>query len=150
VENCFSTGISTGTGSDTVNGTGKRISVGTKENKEGWPLLTLETEANGDLRGTYKRGSFLCWFVGLVTPVQEIFVLPWLLSPVQNIVFLTAHYFTSYGFIAQQAGQAVVPRHLSLNRCLWLVFIRSIAGKSTNRYSSSCEPRRLRKSAGGR
>jgi hypothetical protein len=58
VENCatffFSTGISTGTGSDTVNGTGKRISVGARENTERWPLLTLETEANGD--STCERG----------------------------------------------------------------------------------------------
>ncbi len=33
----------------------------------------------GDSRSTYERGSFFGWFVGLVVPVQEIFVLPWLL-----------------------------------------------------------------------
>jgi hypothetical protein len=39
----------------------------------------------------------LPWFVGLVVPVQEIFVLPWLLvSPVQNIFILAVHYFNSF------------------------------------------------------
>jgi hypothetical protein len=42
-----------------------------------------------------------------------------LVNVVQNIFFLTVHYFTSVVPIAQQAGQAVVLRHLSLNICLW-------------------------------
>jgi hypothetical protein len=42
---------------------------------EGWPLLTVETEVNGDS----KKSFFLGWFIGLVLLVQEIFVLPWLL-----------------------------------------------------------------------
>jgi hypothetical protein len=37
-----------------------------------------------------------------------------LVGPVQNIIFLTVHYFTLFVPIAQQAGQAVVPRRLSL------------------------------------
>ncbi len=44
-----------------------------------WPLLTVETEVNGDSKSTNERGPFLGWFVGLVVSVQEIFVLPWLL-----------------------------------------------------------------------
>ncbi len=42
-------------------------------------------------------------------------------APVQEIcvLFLTIDYFTSSGPTAQQAGQAVVPGHLSLNMCLW-------------------------------
>jgi hypothetical protein len=44
------------------------------ENDKERPLLTVE----------YKRkGSFLGWFVGLVMPIQEIFVLPWLIKPTQ-------------------------------------------------------------------
>jgi hypothetical protein len=39
----------------------------------GWPLLTVETEANGDTRSTYDRGPSLVF--GLVLPVQEIFAL---------------------------------------------------------------------------
>jgi hypothetical protein len=44
-------------------------------------LLTveLETEMNGDPKSTKGNGSFLGWFIGLVVPVQVIFVLPWLL-----------------------------------------------------------------------
>jgi hypothetical protein len=49
--------------------------VTTRETREGWPLLTVETEANGDSKNTNERGG---WFVGLV-PVQETFILPWLL-----------------------------------------------------------------------
>jgi hypothetical protein len=46
---------------------------------EGWTLLTVETEVNGDSKSTNEKTSFLDWFVGFVLPVQEIFVLPWLL-----------------------------------------------------------------------
>jgi hypothetical protein len=41
-------------------------------------------------------------------------VLAALLGPVQKIFFLTVHFFASFVPIAQQAGQAVVPVHLSL------------------------------------
>jgi hypothetical protein len=41
------------------------------------PPLTAETGVNGDSKSTNDKGSFLGWFVGLVVPVQEIFVLPW-------------------------------------------------------------------------
>jgi hypothetical protein len=43
-----------------------------------------------------------------------------LVGPIKNIFNLTVHCFTSFFPIAQQAGQAVVPRHLSLNMGLWL------------------------------
>ncbi len=69
------------------------------------------------------KGSFRDWFVGLVVPVQEIFVLPWLLLLAQYkmFFFLTAHSFTSFVPIAQQAWQAVVPRRMSSNMCLcWI------------------------------
>jgi hypothetical protein len=36
-----------------------------------------------------------------------------LVGPVQNIIFLAVHYFTSFVPIAQQARQAVMPRRLS-------------------------------------
>jgi hypothetical protein len=41
-----------------------------------------------------------------------------LVCPVQNIFFLTVHYFNSFIPIAQQAGQAVVLGRLSLSMCL--------------------------------
>jgi hypothetical protein len=44
------------------------------------PLLIVETEVNSTQRGKMKGlGSILGWLVGLVVPVLEIFVLPWLL-----------------------------------------------------------------------
>jgi hypothetical protein len=49
----------------------------TRETIEGWPMLTVETEVNGDSKSTNER--VLGWFVGLVVPVQEIFVQPQLL-----------------------------------------------------------------------
>jgi hypothetical protein len=47
--------------------------------ERGSPLLTVKTEVNGDSKRRNDRGSFLGWFVGLIVPVQEIFVLHWLL-----------------------------------------------------------------------
>ncbi len=41
-------------------------------------------------------------------------------SPVQNIFFLAAYFFTLYVPIAQQPGKAVVPGRLSLNMYLWM------------------------------
>ncbi len=55
------------------------LTVETRETRERWLLLTVETVVNGDLKSTNERGPFFDWFLGLVMPVQEIFVLPWLL-----------------------------------------------------------------------
>ncbi len=68
------------------------------------------------------KGSFLGWFVGLVVPVQEIFVLAFAapVGQVHNIFSFTVHYFNSFVPIAQQAGQTVVLGRLSLSMCLWL------------------------------
>jgi hypothetical protein len=49
------------------------------ETREEWPLLTLETEMNGDSKSTNERGPSLVGSFGLVVPAQKIFVLPWLL-----------------------------------------------------------------------
>ncbi len=40
-----------------------------RESREGWPLLTVETEVNGESKSTNERGPSL---VGLVVPMQEI------------------------------------------------------------------------------
>ncbi len=50
-----------------------------RENREGWPLLTFETGANGDLWSTNEKGPSLVGPRGLVVLVREIFILPWLL-----------------------------------------------------------------------
>ncbi len=57
------------------------------ETRKGWPLLTVETEANGEpSSGDYKwkGSSFLGWFAGLVVPVQKIFVLLWVIIEVEG------------------------------------------------------------------
>jgi hypothetical protein len=53
-------------------------------------------------------------------PVQETFILPWLLWSAQYKIFffLTEHYFNLCVPVAQQTGQAVVQGRLSLNVCL--------------------------------
>ncbi len=50
-----------------------------RETREGWPLLTVPTEANGDSRSANERGPSLAGPFGIFVPVQEFFVLPWLL-----------------------------------------------------------------------
>jgi hypothetical protein len=61
-----------------------------RETGEGWPLMTVETEANGDLWSTNERGSstvgslgcragkrhFYSAYVALVSPVQMFFSSP--------------------------------------------------------------------------
>jgi hypothetical protein len=37
----------------------------TRETREGWPLLTVETEENGDSKRTRERGSFFVGSLGL-------------------------------------------------------------------------------------
>ncbi len=52
--------------------------ISARETREGWPPCWL-LKLRGDSSSTSKRDPFIRWFVGLVVPVQEIFVLPWLL-----------------------------------------------------------------------
>ncbi len=69
----------------------------------------------GTKRVQYERGSFLACFIKTVGPVQTILVLVLVLvSPVQNIIFLTAHFFTLSVPFAEQPGQAGVLGRLSL------------------------------------
>jgi hypothetical protein len=92
-----------------------------RKTREGRPLLTVATEANGDSGSTYER------------------VLPWLFRwarrykrflsclgsssrpSTKYFLFLTEHYFTSFVPVYQQAGQAIVQVQccLSLNMFLW-------------------------------
>jgi len=88
----------------------------TRVYKEGYPCSLLKLRQMWTQESTYE-GGLLSWFLGLVVPVQDIFVLP--CRPSTKYFFLTVHYFTSFVPNAQRAGQAVVPGHLSLNVCLW-------------------------------
>jgi hypothetical protein len=93
------------------------ISLKIRETREGWPLLTVEIEVNGDPKSTNERGLSLGWFVWLVVPVQEIFVLPWLLYSRPRTKYFFPHRTLLQSFvpIAQQAGQAVMLGRLSLS-----------------------------------
>jgi hypothetical protein len=51
----------------------------TGETEENGDSKSTNKKENGDSKSINKKGSFLDWFDGLVLPVQEIFVLPWLL-----------------------------------------------------------------------
>jgi hypothetical protein len=72
-------------------------------------LLAVETEGKGDLCSTNERGPTLIryFFPALVA----------LVSPVQNIFFLTVHNLCVP--IAHQAGQTAALGHLSLSMRLW-------------------------------
>jgi hypothetical protein len=94
----------------------------TRETREGWPLLTVETEVNGDLKSTNERGPFWVGSLGLLCFVGTrdfCSALAALFGPVQNIFFLTVHYFSSFFPIAQLARKAVALVRLSLSMCLW-------------------------------
>jgi hypothetical protein len=77
-------------------------------------LVTVVTEANGGLLDfIYCKREFIlagllgsCCFYNGICPV--------LVSPVQNIIFLTAHFFTVKVPIAQQPGQVVLLGRQSL------------------------------------
>ncbi len=79
--------------------------------------------------------SFLNRFVGLLVPVQKIFVLPWLLQQA-----LYKNYFTSLIPIAQQAGQDVVLRCLSLNMYWLNKSSNSFSFQSASKVSSTNKP----------
>jgi hypothetical protein len=72
-------------------------------------LMTIETEVNGDSKTTKERGPSLVGSWGLSCQYKiYLSCLDCSNSPVQNMFFLTLHYFNSFILIAQQAGQAVV------------------------------------------
>jgi hypothetical protein len=57
----------------------------------GWPLLTVETGMNGDSKSTNKRGPSLVGSLGLSCRYKRFVIsLASLVSPVQNIFFLTS------------------------------------------------------------
>ncbi len=73
-------------------------SVASRDAREGWPLLTVETEANGDSWSTNERGPSLVGSLALSCQYKR---------------------FLSYLGLSCPK-QAVVPGRLSLNMCLWL------------------------------
>ncbi len=85
-----------------------------RDYREGWPLLTVESEVNGDSKSTNESGPSLvgslglsCWYMRLLS------CLDCSSRSGTKYFFLTVHYFSSFGPIAQQAGKAAVLGHLS-------------------------------------
>jgi hypothetical protein len=87
-----------------------------RETREGWPLQTDQTEVNGDSKSTNETGPYLVGSLGLSCQYKRFCsALVALVGQVENIFFLTIHYFNSFIAIAQKAGQTVVPGTLSLS-----------------------------------
>jgi hypothetical protein len=81
------------------------VGVETRETREGWPLLTVETEVNGEgtQRGQMKGVLFgLVYWACRAGTRDFCSALAALVGPAQTISFLSVHYFFSP--IAQQAG----------------------------------------------
>ncbi len=89
----------------------QRWSCYQRDYREGWSLLTVETEVNGDSKSTIERGPSLVGSLGSSCRYKRLFILPWLLWSAQK------KYFFPYRTLFQP-GQAVVQGRLSLNVCL--------------------------------
>ncbi len=81
----------------------------------GGPCWLLKLRWMGTQRGQMKRALswLVCWACADGTR-DFCSALAALVGPVQNIFFLTVHYFNSFVFIPQQAGQSAVLGRLSL------------------------------------
>ncbi len=81
--------------------------------RDGWPLLTDETEENGDSKSTNERGPSLVGSLGLSALAAT--------AQYKNFFFLPT-LFQLFCPIGQQAWQAAVLGRLSLNMCLWCYY----------------------------
>ncbi len=70
-----------------------------RETREGWPQLSVETEVKRDSKRTNERGPFL------VGTREFRYALAALVGPVQNIFFLSVHCFNYFVPIAKQASR---------------------------------------------
>ncbi len=83
-----------------------------RETREGCPLVTFETEVNRDSKSTNERCPSLVGSLGLSCHYKRFFyALAALVGSVQDIFFLTVHYFNPF----PSAGQAAVLGRLSLS-----------------------------------
>jgi hypothetical protein len=77
-----------------------------RETREGWPQLTVKTEANGDSKRTNERGPFLVGSLGLSCRYKRFFsALAALVGPIQKMFFLTVHYFKSFAPSPSKQGR---------------------------------------------
>jgi hypothetical protein len=76
----------------------------TRERERVWPLLTVETEGNGDSQSTNERGPSLVGSLGSLRDFCP--ALAALIGPVENIFFLTIHNFNSFLSNVQMGRQS--------------------------------------------
>ncbi len=87
-----------------------------------WPLLTVETETNGNLWSTNE--GVLPWLVRCAHRAGKRDFYPALaalVSPVENIFFLTLHYFNLCISTTQQPGWAGSRAEPPVSECVSLV-----------------------------
>ncbi len=85
-----------------------------RETREGWPLLTVETEANGDSKSTNVRVH--PWLVHWALRADTLDFLYCLSCSGQPITNISSTYTISIRIpIVQQLGQAAVQGRLPLN-----------------------------------
>jgi hypothetical protein len=97
----------------------KKDNVFPRETEEGWPL---PTEAKWDSTQLVHMEGILPWLVCWAHRSGTRDLLSCLRCssrPSTKYFFLTELYFISFVPIAQEVKQAVVPRRLSQNKCLW-------------------------------
>jgi hypothetical protein len=88
-----------------------------RDYRDGWLLLTVETQVKGHL-----MKGVLSWFVlwAYRAGTRDLCsALAALVGPVQNMFFITIHYYNFFVPFAQQARQAAMLGRLSISACLW-------------------------------
>jgi hypothetical protein len=84
-------------------------SVASRDAREGWRLLTVETEADGGLWSTNERGPFLVGSLGSSCRTRYSYpALAALVSPVQNI-FSSPHFMCPYRLATWAVSRAGSP-----------------------------------------
>jgi hypothetical protein len=99
-----------------------RLYVNTRETREVWPLLTVETEVNEESKSTNERGPFLVGeLLGLVVQVQDIFFCLGcsIVVPVQNNS--SSPYTISIPMSPSPCQPDRQPSWLALSSCVSLV-----------------------------
>ncbi len=96
------------------------MDVDTRETREGWPLLTVETEANGDSWSIYERGPSLVGSLGSSCRYNSFLsCLGGSSQPIKKYYFPNRTLFHFIRPHRPATWQAVVLGRLSL--CLWLI-----------------------------
>ncbi len=81
-----------------------------------WPLLTVETEANGDSRSSYERGPSLVASLGFSCRYNRFLFCHVYSSRPSTTYFFSSQYFNSFILVAQKSGQAC-------RQSWWVIFL---------------------------